>query len=101
MDHTSARAANSWICQAHRAAIVVVLLPAIATLLLGCQDGRVMKLDEVTPQARVTIAKIAGKDVISEIREVKRGERLQYLVQIERGGKQEDYTVDDAGVMRD
>lgn len=70
-------------------------------LLWGCQDDRAVRLDEVTPEARTTIAKIAGKDSIAGIREERPGGRRQYRVRIARDGEMKDYTVDDAGIMRD
>jgi hypothetical protein len=69
--------------------------------LAACGDGRRIALDQVTPQARTTIARIAGPDRIAAIHQDDSGPRVLYHVVVERRDKRTTYTVDAAGTMRD
>jgi hypothetical protein len=82
----------------HRAAALALALAILA----GCGDGRRIALEEVTPQARTAIARIAGPDRILSIHQDGSGDRLLYHLVIDRGQRGRlAYTVDATGTMRD
>ncbi|HEX3132121.1 MAG TPA: DUF2383 domain-containing protein [Planctomycetota bacterium] len=78
----------------------VISFGALAAI--GCQDERKVGINDVTPDARSTITKLAGSDVVTSIEEVTTSEQdVSYRVVVTRDSKVERYTVDGYGLLRD
>jgi hypothetical protein len=73
-----------------------------ALLGTGCHDERKVSLDEVTPEARATITRLAGTDKVTAIDEITAtGKDVAYDVTITRAGKVEHYHVNGYGLIQD
>lgn len=68
----------------------------------GCHDERKVGLNEVTPEARSTISRLAGSGEVTSIDEITaKGEDVAYDVTITRDGKREHYRINGYGLIQD
>lgn len=83
--------------------LLMTLVLGLGVLLgSGCDDQRTIALDQVTPEARSTIARLTGSGEVTAIDEITgAGRDVAYDVTIAREGRVEHYRIDGDGLLRD
>lgn len=82
--------------------LMALAISFVALVGTGCHDERKVGLNEVTPEARSTITRLAGEGEITTIDEITTtGDDVTYAVTITREGKVEHYRVSGFGLLQD